>query len=261
MKQIFIGKTVDEAMQQAGLEFGVDLSKIEFETIEEPKKSFFGKLKGDAKVSASYEPTKTDIACKYLVNVVKQIGIKDVTTSVSDTENGVVINLEGTDIDSIIGKKGQTLDSLQYLTSLVSNKADKDYFRISVDCNDYRNKRKIELENLAEKIAKSVLKNGRSSALEPMNPYERRIVHSVVSAVEGVSSHSVGDEPFRKVIITSNVKKPEKKQFNGNNNNNNKRRPPQKKKSFDITTSFEKDYKKPRPEDKLGSGLYSKIEF
>lgn len=260
MKQIFIGKSVDEAKQQAATEFGVDLSKIEFEIVEEPKKSFFGKLKGDAKVSAYYEPTKTDIACKYLVDVIKKIGIQDVSTSVTDTENGAVINLQGTDIDSIIGKKGQILDSLQYLTSLVSNKADKDYFRISVDCHEYRNKRKNQLETLAEKIAKGVLKNGRSSALEPMNPYERRIVHSIVAGIDGVSSHSVGDEPYRKVIITSNVKKPEKKQFNGNNNNR-RRRPPQKKKSFDITTSFEKDYKKPRPEDKLGSGLYSKIEF
>lgn len=259
MKQIFIGKTVDEAKQQAATEFGIDLSKIDFEIIEEPKKSFFGKLKGDAKVSAYYEPTKTDIACKYLVDVIKKVGIDDVTTSVSDTENGVIINLEGTDIDSIIGKKGQILDSLQYLTSLVCNKADKEYFRISVDCNDYRDKRKNQLETLAEKIAKGVIKNRRSSAMEPMNPYERRIVHSVVSKIEGVSSHSVGDEPYRKVIITSNFKRTEKKQFKGNNNR--RRRPPQNKKSFDITTSFEKDYKKPRPEDKLGSGLYSKIEF
>lgn len=257
MKQIFIGKTLEDARQQAAIEYGVDLSKIEFEIIEEPKKSFFGKLKGEAKVSAFYEPTKTDMACKYLVDVIKKIGICDVTTSVSDTEKGIVINIEGTDIDSIIGKKGETLDSLQYLTSLVCNKADKDYFRISVDCNNYRSKRKTQLEALAEKIAKSVQKNGRSSALEPMNPYERRIVHSIVSVVEGVSSHSVGDEPYRKVVISPNVKKIEKKQFN----NNKKQRPPQNNKSFDITTSFEKDYKKPRPEDKLGSGLYSKIEF
>ena len=258
MKQIFIGKSVDDAKQQAVHEFGVDLSRIEFEIIEEPKKSFFGKLKGDAKVSASYEPTKTEIACKYLVDVIKKIGIDDVTTSVNETENGVVIDLDGTDIESIIGRKGAIIDSLQYLTSLVCNKADKDYFRISVDCHGYRKKRKEQLESLAAKIAKNVLKNGHSSALEPMNPYERRIVHSVVSSIEGVSSHSVGEEPRRKVIITSNVKKSERKQHGCNNK---RRRPPQKKKSFDITTSFEKDYKKPRPEDTLGSGLYSKIEF
>ena len=173
MKQIFIGKTVDEAKQQAATEFGIDLSKIDFEIIEEPKKSFFGKLKGDAKVSAYYEPTKTDIACKYLVDVIKKVGIDDVTTSVSDTENGVIINLEGTDIDSIIGKKGQILDSLQYLTSLVCNKADKEYFRISVDCNDYRDKRKNQLETLAEKIAKGVIKNRRSSEIGRASCRER----------------------------------------------------------------------------------------
>lgn len=258
MKQIFTGKTIDEAKQQAVNEFGVELGRIEFEILEEPKKSFFGKLKGEAKISASYEPTKIEIACKYIVSVVKKMGVDDVTTSVSEIENGAMINLDGTDIDFIIGKKGEIIDSLQYLTSLVCNKADAEYFRISIDCHNYREKRKKQLEDLASKVAKGVLKRGRSSVLEPMNPYERRIIHSVVSSIDGVSSHSVGNEPYRKVVITSNSKRNDRRQSNGNYK---KRKPYQKKKSFDITTSFEKDYKKPRPEDSLGSDLYSKIEF
>ena len=256
MKQNFAGKTVEEAKSFAAAEFGVEIEKITFEILEEPKKSFFGKLKNDAKVSAEYEPTKIDIACNYLKEVITKIGITDVSTTVSETENGAIIDLDGTDIDDIVGKKGEIIDSLQYLTSLVCNKGDKDFFRISIDCHGYRQKRKEYLETLAKRVSENVRKNGHSSALEPMNPYERRIIHSVVAEMEGVSSHSVGDEPYRKVVVTSNVKKPYRKRPN-----NNRSKPVKKHKEFDITTSFEKNYKKPRPEDNLDSGLYSKIEF
>ncbi len=257
MKQFFNGKTIEEAKQAAISALGVDVDRIEFEVIEEPKKSLFGKVKNDAKISASFEMTKIEIACKYLKDVIKKIGIEDVETKVEESEKGAVITLEGENISSIIGKKGEILDSLQYLASLVSNKGDKDFFRISVDCCSYREKRKEHLESLADKIAKKVLATSRNSVLEPMNPYERRIIHSVVSEISGVSSHSVGEEPYRKVVITSDSKKP----FEKKEGVNKRRKPPQKKKEFDISTSFEKDYKKPRPEDSLGSGLYSKIEF
>ena len=199
------------------------------------------------------------------------MGIGDITLNVSENETGALIDIVGDDCSLIIGKKGETLDSLQYLTSLVCNKGEKEYFRISLDTCGYREKRKAQLEELAAKIAKSVLRSNGSTALEPMNPYERRIIHSVISGIEGVNSRSVGDEPHRKVIIASANRRFEKKggnnnRNNNNNNNNNKNfkkrndsKP--KTKSFDFKTSFEKDYKKPRPEDNLNSGLYSKIEF
>lgn len=259
MEKIFTAKSISEAKDAAVAEFGVDASKITFEIIEEPKKGLFGKTKGDAKISASYEETKIDIAKAYIKKILAEMDILDVDFKVEETEGGALIDIISSNSSAFIGKKGDVLDSIQYLTSLVCNKGDKEYYRISLDTDGYREKRKSQLESLAEKISKNVLKNGRSSALEPMNPYERRIIHAKVAEIEGVNSHSTGQDPYRKVIISSNNKRPERKggDFKKKNNNNRNSKP----KAFDIKTSFEKDYKKPRPEDSLGSGLYSKIEF
>ena len=250
MKQVFTAATVEEAKQLASEVFAVSEEKISFSVLEEPKKGLFGKIKGEAKVEAEYSETKTDIAVKYIKNVLAAMEIANA--------------IGGDGFEDMLGKKGELLDSLQYLASLVCNKMDRDYFRISTDCNGFREKRKTQLEELARKIANNVKKNGRSSALEPMNPYERRIVHAAVSEIEGVTSQSKGEEPYRKVIISSTnprkfddrggFKRGGRGRRNGGRNNRSK--------GFDITTSFEKDYKKPKPEDSMkGAGLYSKIEF
>ena len=262
MQKIFIGKTVDEAKEAAIKEFNVDVSRVSFEILEETKRTLFGKSKGEAKISASFEETKVDIATGYIKNVLSKMDITDVTFKIEDVEGGSSVEILSSSSENFIGKKGEILDSLQYLSSLVCNKGEKDYYRISLDSNGYREKRKEQLEVLAERMARSVLKNGRSAALEPMNPYERRIVHAKVAEVAGVSSHSTGQDPFRKVIISSNEKRPEKKlEFKKNNNNNSHNSNTPRPQKFDFKTSFEKDYKKPRPEDNLKSGLYSKIEF
>lgn len=260
MKKVFTAATVEQAKELACNEFQADESKIIFNVIEEPKKGLFGKVKGEAKVEAEYVVTKTDVAVKYIKNVLHAMGIENVTFSISDIENGCLIDLSGDELEQAIGKKGEILDSLQYLASLVSNKIDREYFRIILDCNNFREKRKEYLENLAEKIANNVKRNGRSSALEPMNPYERRIIHAVVSEIEGVTSKSTGEDPYRKVIISST----EKRRYNdhdGYKGPRKGRRDRKPKEHFDITTSFEKDYKKPKPEDNLEAGLYGKIEF
>lgn len=259
MKKIFTAQTVEQAKQLACEEFEVEESKITFIVIEEPKKSLFGKLKGEAKVEAEYEVTKTDIAVKYIKSVLNAMGIENVAFDISDTENGCLIDISGDRIEEVLGKKGELLDSLQYLSSLVSNKVDREYFRITLDCNNFREKRKEQLEQLAIKIANNVKKNGRSSALEPMNPYERRIIHATVSNIEGVTSKSTGEEPYRKVIIRSTEKRRCNDGYKGGNRRDRRDRKP--KAHFDITTSFEKDYKKPKPEDNLDAGLYGKIEF
>ncbi len=269
MKQFFVGKSVDEAKELAVKELGVDVSRITFEVIEEPRKTLFGKSKGEAKISASYEETKLDVACGYIKKVLASMGLNDTELKVNEIEGGAVIELVGGDCEELIGKRGETLDSLQYLASLVGNRGDKEYFRISLDTCGYREKRKVQLEQLAAKVAKSVIRNGVSSALEPMNPYERRIIHSVISETEGVTSRSAGEEPYRKVIISSTVKRPERKGGYNNNKPNRsgkgggkfQKNSSPSPKPFDFKTSFEKDYKKPKPEDNLSSGLYSKIEF
>ncbi len=261
MKEIFTAKTVEEAKELAASKFGTDINKISFEVIEEPKKGLFGKLKGEAKVEASYTLTKADLSVKYIKSVLAAAGIENPTCEITEVDGGAEIEIGGTDIESFIGKRGEAIDSLQYLCSLVCNKIDRDYYRITIDCNGFREKRKAQLEELARKMAANVKKNGRTAALEPMNPYERRIIHAAVSDIEGVTSRSVGEEPYRKVLISSTEKRGYgKERRGGRNGSRRENRRPQK--SFDISTSFEKEYKKPKPEDSLtGAGLYSKIEF
>ena len=264
MKQVFTAATVEEAKQLAAEVFAVSADKISYRKKEKPKKGLFGKIKGEAKVEAEYNESKTDIAVRYIKSVLAAMNIENVTITADESEEGAVLEINGDGFEELLGKKGELLDSLQYLASLVCNKLDKDYFRISTDCNGFRERRKQQLEELAKKIANNVKKNGRSSALEPMNPYERRIIHAAVSEIEGVTSQSKGEEPYRKVIISStNPRKFEdrggfKRGGRGRRNGGRGGR----SKGFDITTSFEKDYKKPKPEDSMkGAGLYSKIEF
>ncbi len=211
---------------------------------------------------------KVKIAKDYITSVLRAMDI-EVEFVVYQNETGAVINIESNNNGAIIGRRGETLDSLQYLCSIIANKGDKEYFRITIDCLGYRNKRKDTLHQLAVKVAKSVLKSGRSQQLEPMNPYERRVIHSAISEIDGVSSRSVGEEPYRKIIISSNNPKSSKhrgqrrddKRGGNRRNDRNKKREPMEVKAIDLSTSFEKDYKKPKPEDSMEGGLYGKIEF
>ena len=228
---------------------------------------------------------KMAIGAKYLEQVLAQLA-PEVKCS-GRLENGISFSLEGNGAGSLIGRRGDTLDALQYLTSMVANRGDKDYVRLTIDTCGYREKRKKALQELAQRISKNVLRTGRSVALEPMNPYERRIIHSAVTEIEGVSSHSSGEEPNRKVIIT-NDSAPEYKRDDRNARgirDNNKfgrndrrgngrggrrndrgdrrdRRPSgEGPRKLDLSTSFEKDYKRPKPEDALNAGVYGKIDI
>lgn len=273
-KQVFTAKSIEEAKAMAAQEFGTEENNIKFTVIEEPKKSLFGKLKGEAKVEAVFEQTKADIAAEYIKGILKNMDI-DSTVSTTETDDGILIDILGDTTGAVIGRRGETLDAIQYLVSMAANRGDKEYVRITVDCCGYREKRKAILEELAEKIAKTVIRTGRTSTLEPMNPYERRIIHSAVANIEGVTSRSVGDEPFRKVVIAStNPRQRREKRDYGNRDGGYKkdyeRRPRRDKNPSEYTprsmdmmkTSFEKDYKRPKPEDDLIEGdLYGKIDI
>lgn len=140
-------------------------------------------------------------AITFLSDVLQAMGMKDEITA--EFEDDILcVNLEGEDMGIMIGKRGQTLDSLQYLTSLVVNKGKSSYTRVKVDTEDYRNRRKATLENLAKNIAMKVKKTRRPVFLEPMNPYERRIIHSALQNDPYVTTHSEGEEPYRKVVVT-----------------------------------------------------------
>lgn len=212
---------------------------------------------------------KVKLALDYITSILRAMDINP-EFSVYQNETGSVINIESTNNGTIIGRRGETLDSIQYLCSIIANKGDKDYFRITIDCLGYRKKRRETLEQLAVKVSKSVLRTGRSQPLEPMNPYERRVIHSAVSAIEGVSSHSVGEEPYRKIIISSDNPSPRnngkrRDRRNGQRNDRRNNRPRNhdnfERKKVDLSTSFEKDYRRPKPEDTIEGGLYGKIEL
>ncbi|MBR1663094.1 MAG: protein jag [Ruminococcus sp.] len=262
MKKEFTAKTVEEAKALAAEDFGVEQEKITFTVIEEPKKGLF-LTKGEAKVEAEYEETKEEAAAAYIITVLNKMGFADAKVETQLVENGAVLEISAEGFEELLGKKGELLDSLQYLASLVSNKINRDYFRITTDCNGFRARRKEQLEELARKISATVKKTGRTSALEPMNPYERRIIHAAVSEIEGVTSRSTGEDPYRKVIISSTEKRHNDRRGGGYGKGRGGRRNDRRQRAhFDITTSFEKDYKKPKPEDNMTSaGLYSKIEF
>ena len=266
MKQIFTAKTVDEAKALAAKEFNVDAEKIAFTVLEEPKKGLFG-LKGEAKVEAEYEKSKPEVAADYIVSVMTAMGFESPYVEISEIEGGSLLEIKGEGVEGIIGRRGETLDSLQYLASLVANRSDKNYYRIATDCCGFRAKRKVQLEELAKKMVAKSKRIGRTVALEPMNPYERRIIHAPVSEIENATSRSVGEEPYRKVLISSTEHSEYRGRRNGDRNDrkggrrNGRRREDFKARSLDISSSFEKDYKKPKPEDEMGAGLYSKIEF
>lgn len=279
MKKEFRAKSVEEAKAAAAAEFGVDEDKITFEIVEEPKKGFLGIGSAEAIVSAEYNKSKAEIAADYVRGILKEMDV-DAELEIIENEDGsgALINIKGDTTGTIIGRRGETLDAVQYLASMAANRGDKEYYRIMLDSCGYREKRKTILEELAGKIARTVLRTGRTSTLEPMNPYERRIIHSAISAIEGVSSKSIGEEPYRRVVISSVNGRPERRSGEGRYDDRKGRggysgrgrygrdrndRKEYKPASMDIMkTSFEKDYKKPKPEDSFVSGnLYEKIDI
>lgn len=209
-------------------------------------------------------------ARQYIADIYAAMGIT-VTITTMRTANGIRMELRSDNKSgTIIGRRGETLDSIQYLASILVNKDSEDYCRLLLDSNGYREKRRKTLEQLTEKIARSVLRSGRSTTLEPMNPYERRIIHSKISEIEGVTSKSVGEDPYRKVVVSSTTGRRSGGNRGGRGGQNRggkrpyrERKPEdfQRKNLDSMKTSFERDYKKPKPEDELNAGLYGKIEF
>ena len=155
---------------------------------------------------AEVEPQTKEACEKFLTDVLKTMGMEVALTSEIDEDGSLSINMEGDNMGILIGKRGQTLDSLQYLTNRVANKMQDGYVRVKLDTENYRQRRKETLENLAKNIAHKVKRTKRSVSLEPMNPYERRIIHSALQADKYVSTHSEGEEPYRRVVVTLNRK-------------------------------------------------------
>lgn len=199
-------KTVNDAITEACQKLGVTSDKLDYSVIEEGSNGFLGIGSRPAVIKArvlEVELSTEDLAKKFLIDVFAAMQLEVVITlDYKEAERELSIDLSGDDMGVLIGKRGQTLDSLQYLVSLVVNKDVDDYIRVKVDTENYRERRKETLENLAKNIAYKVKRTRRPVSLEPMNPYERRIIHSALQNDKYVTTHSEGEEPFRKVVVT-----------------------------------------------------------
>ena len=196
-------KTVDDAITEACQKFSVTSDKLEYEVIEEGSAGFLGLGSKSAVIKARVKSSVKDIAKTFLNDVFEAMKLTVVIDiRFDEVENIMDIDLSGDEMGILIGKRGQTLDSLQYLTSLVVNKDVENYIHVKVNTENYRKRRKDTLENLAKNIAFKVKRTKRAVSLEPMNPYERRIIHSALQNDRYVTTHSEGDEPFRRVVVT-----------------------------------------------------------
>ena len=199
-------KTIEEAVALAVEQLGApDADKIEYTVLEEPKKGLFGIGSSDAKICATYTVGGEQNALGFIRTLLKDMSI-EADVAMCDGENGEKrISVTGEDAAILIGHHGDTLDSLQYLANLAANKRvdgkKEDYVKITVDVEGYRAKREETLRALARRMAAKVQKYKKSVMLEPMNPYERRIIHSEIQNIEGVSTNSIGSENNRKVVI------------------------------------------------------------
>lgn len=200
---IATGKTVEEAIESACEQLGIAREDAQWEILDLPKRSLLGLRSTPARVKVTHALTKVQCAQDYLEAVLAGMGLAATKITATEREDGVTFTLEGEGLGVIIGRRGETLDALQYLTGLAANKMGGDYFRVTIDSGNYRQKRETTLTDLAVRLARGAVRSGRSSTLEPMNPYERRIIHSAVQTVEGASSASFGDEPNRRVVISS----------------------------------------------------------
>ena len=199
------GRTVDEALELALIQLDTTKENVEVEVLEENSKGLFGLFGNkDAKIRVTIKVTADSIAEEFLKSVFENMGVLNTTIHSKLDIDVLNINIEGENMAILIGRRGQTLDSLQYLTSLVVNKGREEYVRVILDTENYRKKRKETLERLANKLAYKAKKMRKDIVLEPMNPYERRIIHSALQGNPHVSTRSEGDEPYRKVIIFLN---------------------------------------------------------
>ena len=196
-------KTVDDAITEASIKLGTTSDKIEVEVIEKGSTGFLGIKSKPAIIKARKNNDTVDNIREFLENVFSAMNM-EVTIDIKKAEDDKVyeVELSGKEMGLLIGKRGQTLDSLQYLTNLAVNKHSDGYIKVKLDTEDYRQRRKDTLENLAKNIAYKVKRTKRPVSLEPMNPFERRVIHSALQGDRYVETHSEGEEPFRHVVVT-----------------------------------------------------------
>lgn len=215
-------KTVDDAITESLVKLGTTSDKIEYEVIEKGSSGFLGIGSRPAVIKVRKKSDVEDYVYDFLHNVFLAMEM-EVEISISKSEDGknVDVELKGEEMGVLIGKRGQTLDSLQYLTNLAVGKQVNEYVKVKIDTEDYRKRRRDTLENLAKNIAYKVKRTKRSVSLEPMNPFERRVIHSALQNDRYVNTHSEGEEPYRHVVVTLKRNNSNSNNNNSNNNSNN----------------------------------------
>jgi spoIIIJ-associated protein len=203
MKHEFIatGKTINDAVDNACEQCGVDRDNVEIEILETPSRGFLGIGANDAKVKIFYEVAEGNNVKNFVEELFKKMGVI-VSATISTTEQNMNIDVEGENLGAFIGRRGETLDALQYLVSLYANRNIEEHLRVSLDIENYRKKRQDTLERLAKRLASNAVKKKGTVTLEPMQAYERRIIHATLQGFRDVSTYSTGLEPRRKVVIT-----------------------------------------------------------
>ena len=196
-------KSVEEALTEASIKLGIPSSEIEYEVTEKGSTGFLGIGSKCAVIKARKKYSVEECVREFLTSVFNAMKLEvEIIIKVDEEDKLIDVDLKGDDMGILIGKRGQTLDSLQYLTNLAVNKTSENYYRVKVDTEDYRKRRKDTLENLAKNIAYKVKRTKRAVALEPMNPFERRVIHSALQNDKFVTTHSEGEEPYRHVVVT-----------------------------------------------------------
>ena len=220
------GSDVQDALKKAKAQLGLDeTAEYEFEIIQTEEKKKFGLFGGrPAKVRVFIKDTPDERAEKFLRDVLDKMTLESVEIEKSTDENAVEFNLSGEEVGFVIGRRGETLDALQYLTSLVANHGEDPYIKVTVNTGNYREKREKTLEILGRKLAFKAIKTGKKTSLEPMNPYERRIIHTAVQKVNGAISWSEGENAARHVVIGPDPKVKQNRRGGYQNNRRGGRR-------------------------------------
>lgn len=200
---IGVGETELDALNDAKRQLGLDeTAEVEFELIQRAEKKKFGLFGGaPAKVKVTIKATPAEKAEEFLKDVLSGMKLEGIEIEKNELESGIEFNLSGEDVGFVIGRRGETLDAIQYLVRLVVGKENEEFKRVSVNVGNYREKRANTLTDLAKRNAEKVLKYGRNVVLEPMNPYERRIIHTAIQQIENVESYSIGSDDSRRVVI------------------------------------------------------------
>ena len=206
---VVTGKTIEQAVELGANELKMNKDDVTYEVLELPKKGFLGLGSTDAKVKVFGQTSNSDAAVNFIEKIIGHMKINAMPKVIEETDDEIKIDIIGDNLGTLIGYHGEILDSLQYLTYLAVNKGEESEsedkpsaVKISIDIENYRKKREETLQQLAKKMADRVLKYGRPVTLEPMNAYERRIIHSAIQDIDGVSTHSIGQENDRRIVVS-----------------------------------------------------------